>query len=210
MWRSRPANILVSKALAFPLSTPSCARTAWTPMRGDGGSDADVVHGSVLGSILGSPGLNVRHITLDAAAGRDVHDEMNVCSSTLRVPLAVRLKATKAANIAGSDVQTAGFFRFAAGRLPSCIRIEPSDPSRDLKNSLTACSVLRRGKCCARATTGAEFYRITTWPRPLARLLHCNVKSLACPIDLSADGDSRTDAVTLRHWNPDGVCGIYR
>jgi hypothetical protein len=93
--------------------------------------------------------------------------------------------------------------------LPSAIRIKPRDPSRILKNSLTACSVLRRGKCCARATSGAKCHRINTRLRPLARLLHCNVKSLASPIGACADGDSRTEAVTLRYWNPSGACGIY-
>src|SRR4029078_2162578 len=45
---------------------------------------------------------------------------------------------------------------------------------------------------------------------PLARLLHCIVTTLASPIGACADGDSRTEAVTLRHWNPSGACGIYR
>src|ERR1044072_6503837 len=59
-------------------------------------------------------------------------------------------------------------------------------------------------------TTRAKWHRIFTRQAPLARLLHCNVKSLACPIGACADGDSRTEAVMLRHWNPSGASGIYR
>jgi hypothetical protein len=166
--------------------------------------------GSATGGFRGSRGLNVRHATLVAIGERYVQrsaSEMNTCSSWLDLPRGGRAKVAKSTVIARPAVRNAGFFRVAASRRA---RIEPCDLPTFLKNSLTACSVLRRGKCCGRATSGAKCHRINTRRRPLARLLHCNVESLACPINLCADGDSRTEAVTLRNWNPSGACGIYR
>jgi len=176
-----------------------------TDNEGDGCGKADGFHGS--------PRLNARHVTLVAAAASSVHTaarEMNACSSSPLLPPGGRRRVTKPAIVARSDAQNSGFFRFAAGDCRAVFESRRATPSRFLKNSLTACSVLRRGKCCASATSGAKCHRITTRLRPLARVLHCNVKSLACPIDPSADCDSRTEAVPLRNWNPIGAYGIYR
>ena len=172
---------------------------------GNGGDDPDVFHGRL--------GLNARHVTLVAVVAghvqRSIRDERVLILALFaadrppeghkRRPLS-RVRA----------VQNPELRRLAVWGLPGGCRFEPRDRSDSLKNPLQRAQYLPGEKCCSTATTRAKWHRIFTRRRPLARLLHCIVKSLACPINLCADGDSRTEAVTLRHWNPSGASGIYR
>jgi hypothetical protein len=172
---------------------------------GNGGDDAGVFHGRL--------GLNARHVTLVAVGAgcvqHPVRDERVLILALFaadrpseghkRPPLS-RVRA----------VQNPELLRLAVWGLPGGRRFEPRDRSDSLKNPLQRAQYFPGKKCCSTATTRVKWHRIFTRRRPLARLLHCIVKSLACPINLCADGDSRTEAVTLRHWNPSAASGIYR
>ena len=173
---------------------------------GNGGGDAGVFHGRL--------GLNARHITLVAAGGGYVQRsirEMNACSSWPLFAASRPPEGTKGAVIARSGRSEARIFQLCRRDCQADVRFEPCDPLGFLKKPLTWCSVLTRWKMLQHGYNASGIGTVSLrGRRPLARLLHCIVKSLACPIDLCADGDSRTEAVTLRHWNPSGASGIYR